>query len=127
MGQFLFFISNGSDLCVKTTEAEGKECLQEELIKLKMKDILLNKLNFKQSADSSGAIVNSRDELRMTGIQIFLMLDANQYDLSLFYIIFSIVAAVGLIYFLRIFMLWLVMICSSNSNEFNEIKYEAGI
>jgi len=67
-----------------------------------------------------------RDEIRITGIQIYLLLNGDEYGLDPYDIAMVVWGGIGLVLILRNLMLLLIYFCSSDGNRWYTFKY-AGI
>ena len=75
---------------------------------------------------SDNQAVLARNEIRMTGIQIFLLVNADEYQFDVYDFAMNACATVGGVILIRMLLIWLVKYCSSDSDNFTDLKY-AGI
>lgn len=64
-------------------------------------------VNYKHQVDDVNTVL-LRDETWMTGIQVFLILNADEYEFDMYDLLLAISGTLGLIYVLRIVMFWLI-------------------
>lgn len=82
----------------------------------------MQKVNYRHRMDDDKTVL-IRDETRMTGIQIYLLLHADEHVFDLYDYLLVIAAGVGLVLLLRMIMLVLVRFCTSDSVRYNDVKY----
>ncbi|CAI2364044.1 unnamed protein product [Moneuplotes crassus] len=81
-------------------------------------------VNYQYQLDS-GVPRNVRDEMRITGLQIYLLLNADEYGLDFYDLSMMICGFVGIIYLLRNIMLFIVWYFLPNGINWHTFKYEA--